>query len=102
MVYSCSVVLDLCWNRKIISGTKACPNTSQHVLTTWRKDIEHSLHSESYNECIFMRGINKQGSSATVCMETILVSSLWITTVAIDAVITIPLSNSLMIIWLPT
>ena len=49
-----------------------------------------------------MRGINKQGSSDTVYMETILVSSLWITTVAIDAVITIPLSNSLMIIWLPT
>ena len=44
----------------------------------------------------------KQGSNGTIYMETIVVSSLWITTVAIDAVVTIPLSNSLMIIWLPT
>ena len=51
---------------------------------------------------IYERSINKQGSSDTVYLGTILMCCLWVNTVATDAILAISFSSSLTVIWLPT
>lgn len=87
----------ICWNRKIRSGDKSLSLSFLTILSTWQKHFKHSLHPKSQTH-VYERSINKQESSDTVCLGTTVTCSLWINTVATNAILAISLSNSLTIV----